>query len=181
MKPIVRMPGEFAFAIAGAHQNAFAAGAMGQFDVTGAIADHEGSFQIQMKIPGSLEQHPGLRFAALAVVGGNMRTIIHAIKARACRGQFADQPLVNFVYQGLGKVTAADARLVGDQDNRQVRGVKTLNGRSSASQHAEAADVIQIADFFGDCTVAIDKNGGARLQKLVRQVTPPRGRATKIR
>ena len=133
IKPIFRVPREFAFAIAGADQNAFTAGAMSEFNVSRPVTYDERTFQIQLKIPGGLLQHSDLRLAASTTVGGNMRTIIHAIEARACGGQFSEQFLVNFMYQGLGKVSTADARLVGDQDDRQVRAVEAPNGRRSAS------------------------------------------------
>src|SRR5207245_7695192 len=58
--------------------------------------------------------------------------------------------------------------------------VQTLDGIRSKVEHAEAAQVIQIADFFDDSAVAVEKNGGAKW-RCIRQGVLLLARATSAR
>jgi hypothetical protein len=51
------------------------------------------------------------------------------------------------------------------------------NGLRSKRKHMKTADVIQVADFFGDGSVAIQENGG-RKRDSFNQEPPPRNEAS---
>ncbi len=76
------------------------------------------------------------------------------------------------VYERFWKVAPANAGLVGYHNYGQLCVVQTAYGVRYAWQDTKSADVIQVADFFGDGAVAIEENGGAE-RAGVRQGAPP--------
>jgi hypothetical protein len=60
------------------------------------------------------------------------------------------------------KVVTADARLICYDNRRKAGFVQTPDGFGDTWQDTKSADVIQVADFFGDGAVAIEKNGRAK-------------------
>ena len=80
------------------------------------------------------------------------------------------------VHHGFREKAAADARLIGHDNNRQLGIVQLANGGGGEGKHTKLAGIIQVADFFGDGAVAIEKNGGTQ-QCGLRQNAPPRRRA----
>src|ERR1700716_3984937 len=77
------------------------------------------------------------------------------------------------MHHRLRKKPAAYTGLVGDDDHRYAGIVEAANGIGGEGKHTKLADIIQVADFFGDGAVAIEKNGRAR-QRGLRQDPPPR-------
>jgi len=70
--------------------------------------------------------------------------------------------LVNLFYQRLRKVPAPDAGLTGHDNDWPSRFVQFSNCRADAAQHTESADVIQVADFVRDGSLAIRENSRAQ-------------------
>ena len=70
------------------------------------------------------------------------------------------------------EIAAANARLICHHDHRQTGFVQAADGIRNMRQDTKSADMIQVADFFGNGAVAIEKNGGARSAGF-RQDAPP--------
>jgi hypothetical protein len=51
--------------------------------------------------------------------------------------------------------------LVRDDDDRQPGIVQAANGCGGEGKHTKLGGIIQVADFFGDSAVAVEKNGRA--------------------
>jgi len=81
------------------------------------------------------------------------------------------------VHHGLGEKSASHAGLIGDDDDWQLRIVQLANGARGEGKHTKLAGIIQVANFFGDGAVAIEKDGGTQ-ERGLRQSAPPRRRAT---
>jgi hypothetical protein len=65
------------------------------------------------------------------------------------------------VYHRFREKPAPNARLVRDDNDRQPGIVQAANGCGSEGKHTKLGGIIQVADFFGDRAVAVEKNGRA--------------------
>src|SRR5260370_37003235 len=74
-------------------------------------------------------------------------------------------------------MSAAAAGLIADQDGRIFRFVQPPDGRRGKGKHMKTADVIQVADFFGDSSIAIEENGRPK-RRGFSQRPPPQSRAS---
>jgi hypothetical protein len=50
--------------------------------------------------------------------------------------------------------------LIGDHENEKASLIKFADGRRREWKHTKTRNVIQVADFFGNGAIAIEKNGG---------------------
>ena len=167
------MPGEITETVTRFHENRLCACVEGEFHVAVAIADHERTLQVDAKFPRGAMQHAGARLAAIAGARFIVRTIINRIEVRAGLGQFPFHPLVDIVQQRLRKIAAGHAGLIGDHDHGDTRLIETADGLGRKRKHTKSVEMIQVADFFGDCAVAIEEYGGPE-GGGVRQKAPPR-------
>ena len=81
------------------------------------------------------------------------------------------------VHHRFREETASDAGLIGHDDDWQLGIVQLANGARGEGKHTKLAGIIQVADFFGDGAVAIEKHSGTQ-ERGLRQSAPPRKRAT---
>ena len=79
--------------------------------------------------------------------------------------------LMHGVHQRFREETASHAGLIGDDDDWQLRIVQLANGARGKGKHTKSAGVIQVADFFGDGAVAIEKDGGTQERGLRQSCT----------
>jgi hypothetical protein len=156
--PLWGIPQIFAFAVAGAHQNTASAGAAGQLDVAVAIADNKGAVQVDSVFAGGPLEHSRLRLAAIAAIGRSVRAIVYGVKMGAGSFELLGHEFMDRVHKRFRKVPSADAGLICYHDDGQSGFVQAANGLRDMRQDTKSADVIQVADFFGDCAVAIEKN-----------------------
>jgi hypothetical protein len=152
--------GKFAFSVAGANQYAPSAGTVGEFDVKVAIANHKGTAQVQGMLASRAFEHSEFRLSAIAAVGWSVRAIVNAFDTRTGGCKPLGHELVDSVHKRLGKIAAADAGLIGDDDNGQPGFIEAANGSRDKWKHTKSAQMIQVTNFFGDGTVAIDEDGG---------------------
>ncbi len=90
-----------------------------------------------------------------------MRAIVDRVDLRTCLRKLLRHQFVHRVHERFRKVTAADAGLIGDDDDRKARVVEPVNGSRDKGKQTKTADVIQVAHFLDDCAVAIEENGVA--------------------
>jgi hypothetical protein len=156
--PLWGIPQIFTFAVAGAHQNTASASAAGQLDVAVAIADDEGTMQVDSVFAGGPIEHSCLRLAAIAAIGGSVRAIVYGVKMGAVGFELLGHEFMDCLHKRFRKILAADARLICYHDNGHSGLIQAANGLRDMRQDTKSADMIQVADFFGDSTVAIEKN-----------------------
>ena len=89
------MPLDFAFTVAGTHQDGARSNAMSQFDIAVAIANNEGTAQIQAVFTGGALKHSRLRLAAGASVVSSVWTIVQRVDMRSLFGQLGCHQFVN--------------------------------------------------------------------------------------
>ena len=70
----------------------------------------------------------------------------------------------------FGEVAARDARLIGDHEDGEMAVIQLADGRGNGRKHAKTRDMIEIPDFFGDSSVAIEEY---RRFERVRHEGPP--------
>ena len=157
--PLWGIPEVFTFAVTGAHQNTAGSGAAGQLDVTVAIADDEGAMQVYGVFAGGPLEHSRLRLAAIAAISRSVRAIVYGVKMGAGGFELLGHEFMDRVHKRFRKVLAADAGLICYHDDGHSGFVQAANGLRDMRQDTKSADVIQVADFFGDGAVAIEKNG----------------------
>lgn len=178
-RPLRGVPKILAFAVTSAHKNTARARAPGKLDITRAIAHDKRLPQVNRMILRCSLEHADFRFAALTAVCGTVRAIIYALEPGAFRSELLRHELVNRMYKGLGKISAANTGLIGYDENREFRIIQAADSFRCARQQSEPADVIQIADFFGDSAVAVEENGGPQ-RAGVRQGAPPAKKSTAL-
>lgn len=156
--PLWGIPQIFTFAVTGAYQNTASASAAGQLDVAVAIADDEGAMQVYGVFAGGPLEHSGLRLAAIAAIGGSVRAIVYGVKMGAGSFELLGHEFMDRVHKRFRKVLSADAGLICYHDDGHSGFIQAANGSRDLRQDTKSADVIQVADFFGDGAVTIEKN-----------------------
>ena len=159
--PIRRIPKIFTFAITGADKDTACARAPGELDVAVTIADHERSMQVDGVLPGCPFEHTRFWLAAIAAVGRGVRTKVYGVETRTGGCELLGHEFVNRVDERFRKVSAANAGLICHHNHRQPSLIQAADGFRDPRQDTKTADVIQVADFFGNGAVTIEKNGGA--------------------
>jgi hypothetical protein len=170
--PFWGIPEIFAFAVTTAHEDTSRARTTGQLDVAMAIADNEGSMQVDGVLLGSALEHARLWLAAIAAIGRSVRAVVYGVEMGPGGFELLGHEFMDRVYQRFRKIAAADARLVCHHNHSEPSPIQAANGISNTRQDTKSADVIQVADFFGNGAVAIEKNRGAEYAD-VRQNAPP--------
>lgn len=178
--PFWGIPEIFAFAVTTAHEDTSRARTTGQLDVAMAIADNEGSMQIDGVLLGSALEHACLWLAAIAAIGRIVRAIVYGVEMGALGFELPGHEFMDRMYQRFRKIAAADARLIGHHNHSEPCLIQEANGVSNPRQDTKSADVIQVADFFGNGAVAIEKNCGAE-RAAFRQEAPPASGARRLR
>jgi hypothetical protein len=171
--PFWDIPEILAFAVTTAHEDTSRACTTGQLDVAMAIADNEGSVQIDGVLPRSALEHAGLGLAAIAAIGRIVRAVVYGVEMGAGGCKLPSHEFMDRVYQRFRKIAAADARLIGHHKHSEPGLIQEANGVSNTRQDTKSADVIQVADFFGNGAVAIEKNCGAERAGFRQDAPPP--------
>src|SRR5947209_20099133 len=104
------------FRVAGREKDSPASRPLAGFDVARFIANHEGTSQIEIELFGRLPEHLGRWLAAAALVRGRVWTIKDAVEPYAVFRQARDDRLMDKLCFCRRYQTAADTRLIADQD-----------------------------------------------------------------
>jgi hypothetical protein len=178
--PLWSIPEIFAFTVTGAHQNTVSARAAGQLDVAVTITNNEGARQVDGMLAGGAVEHACLRLAAIASVGRGVRTIVYGVQMSVGGFELLGHEFMDRLYKGFRKIAAANPGLVCYHNYRHLCVVQAANGIRYAWQDTKSADVIQVADFFGNGAVTVEKNGGLKSTGL-RQGAPPATKSSDAR
>jgi hypothetical protein len=133
---------------------------VGKLDIGMTITDNERPEQVQGVFPRGALQHSSFRFAAVATVRGNVRAIVYGVKPRSSLLKLPHHDFVDRVHKRLRKMAPANARLIRNHNHRKPRFVQAANRICNSRQDTKSADVIQVANFFRDGPVAIEKDSG---------------------
>jgi hypothetical protein len=169
------MPLNFAFPVAGAHHDGARSDAMSQLDIAVTVANHKGAAQIQVVLAGCALQHSWFWLAAGAGIVTLVGTIIQRVDVRSLFGELRCHQFVNGMNQRVRKISTADAGLIGDHDGRIFRFVQPPDGRCDQGKQTKTADVIQVTDFFGDGSVAIEEDGRTKRCNFSQKPPPQSG------
>jgi hypothetical protein len=167
------VPRKVAFPVACTHQDAAAAGIPRKFHIAVTIPDHEGTGQIEAMLVRRALQQTGAWFSAGTVISGCVRAVVNRINVRVLFAKLISQECVHLVHERLGEIFSSDSRLVGYHDNREAGEIQSSDGGGGEGKDTQTAGVIQVADFFAQGAVAIEKHCGARLQRDVNHAKPP--------
>jgi hypothetical protein len=170
--PFWGIPEVFAFAVTTAHEDTLRARTTGKLDVAMAVADNKGLVQIDGVLLGSAPKHACFWLAAIAAIGRIVRAVVYGVEMGAGGFELPDHEFMDRVYQRFRKIAAADARLICHHNHSEPSLIQEANGISNTGQDTKSAEVIQVADFFGNGAVAIEKNCGAESAGF-RQDAPP--------
>ena len=170
--PLWGVPEIFAFTITSAHQDTARPRATGKLDVGVAIADDEGAMQVDGVLAGGALEHTCLRLSAAASVGRSVRAVVYGVEMGARGFKLLGHEFMNRVYQRFRKIAAANTGLICHNNHREPSLVQAANRIGDVRQDTKSADVIQVADFFGDGAVTIEKNGRTERAGF-RQDAPP--------
>ena len=85
----------------------------------------------------------------------------NAVQPRPLGREQLLQPAMDLVDQAEREIPARGAGLVGDQHRRHASRVQFPDRRGRMRQQQQAIDVVDVADLFGEATVAVNKNSGA--------------------
>jgi hypothetical protein len=171
--PFWDIPEIFAFAVTTAHEDASRARTTGQLDVAMAIADNEGSMQVDGVLLGSALEHARLWLATIAAIGRSVRAVVYGVEMGTGGFELPSHQFMHRVYQRFRKIAAADAGLVCHHNHSEPSLIQAANGISNTRQDTKSADVIHVADFFGNGAVAIEKNCGAASTGIRQDAPPP--------
>src|SRR5712692_12016323 len=132
-------------------------------DVAVAVADRPGTRQIERQIGGGLQDHAGAGLApgVLTAVGADPRggmvgAVIGCGDRHALPRELAAHPIHERGVVGLAIKTAADARLVGGDDDRKAARREGLGQRENALDEAALVSAVDIAGVLVDHPVAIE-------------------------
>jgi len=101
-----------------------------------------------------------------------VRAVVYGVEMGAAGCELLGHEFMDRVYQRFRKIASADARLICHHNHNEPSLIQAPNGISNMRQDTKSADVIQVADFFGNGAVAIEKNCGAESAGF-RQDAPP--------
>jgi hypothetical protein len=90
-------------------------------------------------------------------------------------GKLLSHQFVNSIHERLWKIAAANARLICDDDNGQPGLIEAADGSRDKGKHTKSAGMIQVAHFFGDGAIAVEKDGGTPAGRF-RQDAPRKAR-----
>lgn len=159
--PLRGVPQIFDFPITGAHQDALRSGAARQLHIDVAIAHDKGSKQIDGVLPSCPCKHTCFWLAAIAVVIRNVWAIVNGFYMRVGGSELLDHEFVDRLYKRLWKIASANAGLIRDDNHGQPSLIQAADRLHDMRQDTKSADMIQVADFFANGAIAIEKNGGA--------------------
>lgn len=105
-----------------------------------------------------------------------MRAVINGVQVRALGRKLLGHQFVNRAHKRLGKVTSANARLIGRYDHPERCFVDAANGGCGIRQQVKPTDVVQVADFFRYRAVAVNEYRAPQRARF-RQDAPPKRKA----
>jgi hypothetical protein len=153
--PLRGIPEIFAFAIASAHQDTAGTGTASNFHVAMTIANDKRVVQVDGVFASRAVQHTRLWLAAVAAIRRSVRAVVYGVETGASGFELLRHEFVDRVDKRDREIATADAGLICNHDHRHLGLVETANRIRNVRQDTKSADVIQVADFFSDGTVAI--------------------------
>jgi hypothetical protein len=178
--PRLRLLRKLSFSIARANENAAGTSAVSRFDITIAISDNEGTPQVEAMLASGTLQQSRVWLPALAAVLRSMRAVVNCIQMRPGGGELLRQELMYGVHLQFREVPSSDPRLIGHHDYRQPHFIQAANSSRDKGKHTKTAGILQVTNFFGDRSVAVEKNRRTRRGGF-RQSAPPPTRAKNAR
>ena len=160
--PLRSVPRDFAFAVAGANEDAAGTSVSREFHVSVTVANDEGAMQIECLFRRCAVQHACFWLAAGTFFCGDVRAIINRINFCAGFGELFGHQFVYSMHKRFRKITAAHAGLIGDYDDGQTSIVEPADGSRNKVKHTKTAGVIQVANFFSNGAITIKENGRAQ-------------------
>src|ERR1700674_4715010 len=177
-RPFCRMPFQFAFAVAATYEYAPGAHVLSKIDIHVSVADNKRAPQIEGVFTSGVVQHARFWLATAARVGGSVRAIVNCVNMRTRCGEMLIHELMHDVHERFRVVATTDARLVGDNHNRNTGFVEKTDRSRSKWKHTKSADMIQVADFLRDRAVAIEEDSGTQRVLITHAV--PRWKRAKV-
>lgn len=129
------------------------------------VTDHPGTGEVEEEVGRGLEEHAwfGLAIGRAArgfgFGGGSIGAEIDRIELGAMGCELAVHLFMNLVQAIDGIQTAADAGLVGDDDDGEAGGAELTDGERSAWEEGDLSRVGEVVDMFEDGAVTIQKHG----------------------
>ena len=167
-------------AVARPNEDAPGAGREAGLHVGPFVADRERARQIEVEILCRGAQHTGAGLAAVAVLpvaldlrGGMVRTVVEAVDAAAARVHPFVDDLVRAVNELLLIHAAADARLVGDDDDGEAGAVQQADGVDGEGEEDEPLEPIEVSRLFEHRAIAIEEDGPLRSSTPIVIARPP--------
>jgi hypothetical protein len=115
--------------------------------------------KVEAKLIARFEQKTGGRFAAVNGLAGRFRGDINALELYAVIGKFALEPVMDPRDVGQSEEAAADARLVGDQEQEEASVVQLLESRGGTGQENQLIRIVQVVALLDEGSVAVEKDG----------------------
>src|ERR687887_510687 len=138
-----------------AHENRPRAGGAARADVAPRVADDERPRWIEAEVSRRPLDHAAPRLATVAglhvrldLALGMMRTIVVGVDARAAGRQALVDAAGRFVDESLRQDAARDARLIGDDDDRQPRAIQRANHIDAPRKKYDLIEMAEEPDVF---------------------------------
>jgi hypothetical protein len=164
--------------ITGPDQDGMCTRALTKLHVDPFITDHVRPRYVDIEIFRSLIDHAGAGLSASALphvlsvpCRGVVRAIIYGIDAGTVLLKHSGQTIVRFMHKGLREITARHAGLVRYEHDQKTGLVHAPDRGTRARDQPEVGKIAQIAHFFIDRSVAIQKNRSIHIFILAGSAT----------
>jgi hypothetical protein len=107
-----------------------------------------------------VEKHSRLPAGAGLVGVGRVRAHVGPVEPRPVGGKELRHPGGDAIVLGLLEVAPADPRLVGHDDDRNVRRIELGDRPCGTGQQLDAGRIAQVMPVGDECAVAIEKHRG---------------------
>ncbi len=131
---------------------------MGHFEVRVAVANDPRSGQVQRMLARSTLEQTWVRFSAFADVFRFVRAKVNRVDPGASGCQFRNHFLVDFVHERFRKNVSRNPGLVRYDDHRNLRLIQLADRIGGKWEDLKAVDVIDVAHFLTNCSVAVQKH-----------------------
>lgn len=148
-------------AVAGAHEQASgAAGVPAGFEIDELVADDVAPGEVEIEVLGGLLEEGGRGFASAARLIGGFRGDVEAVEGHVFGGEFRLDVGVDAIHVGHGEVTAADAGLVGDDEEEEAGFLQAAQGFGRAGDELHLLGFVEIVFVGDERAVAVEEDGG---------------------
>jgi len=172
--PPRREPYRLPLAVPSHDQERSATGPLARFDIGCLVADHEGTFKIDIVLHRRTQEHSWTPFAAVTLtpqipypLGRMVRAYVKRIDSRTELSEFFLQVAVQGLHLMEFEVASRYTGLVGHHDDPIPRLTKSGNGQRSTGNELEVLDPVEVILLDVDSAIAIEEyRGYARLFRI---------------